>query len=548
MAYIIPSDITRMALAGAENPELTTLADLKKSLPSDYTVFHGVHWTREYASNTAFGEIDFIVINRAGDVLVIEQKNGWLEEGDAGLFKSYGGKPKNVGEQVRRSLENVRSKFSYMNSSTAQLNLDYLIYAPDHHLQKLNAATLNESRIVHAASPDSLAERIEGVLGRGSADQDKHLQTVEDFFRQTLELVPDVHAHVAAHQRSSSRLTGGLHKVLQNIEVEPLRLRISGTAGCGKSVAARQFFERAADAGRRPLLVCFNRPLAERMKHLVAEFGMVSTWYGFCDQFLTERGHRLEFSRMREDPNFWAEVQDRVVSEKVPQSWMFDTLIVDEGQDFEPEWLDILKLFLHEDHEIIWFEDRDQSIRGASGVDLTGYVTYNARTNFRSPDRISTFISKTLPFSFEPGNALPGYDVGIHRYDDPSEQEKTAGHLVMEMVRSGFDVRDITVLTCRGVNNSALSKISSLGGQRMRRFTGDYDANGNQQFTDGDLLFDSIYRFKGQEAHAVVLVDVDPAEERKQHWERLLFCGMTRATVRLDLLVARGNCVIPIDT
>ena len=59
--------------------------------------------------------------------------------------------------------------------------------------------------------------------------------------------------------------------------------------------------------------------------------------------------------------------------------------------------------------------------------------------------------------------------------------------------------------------------------------------------TEGTLTFDSVYRFKGQEAPAVILVDMDPRAERLEREERLPFCGMTRATVRLELVVNREN-------
>ena len=48
MAKIVPSDLTRLALSGAHEPEIQTLAILRDTLPDDYTVFHGVHWTRQY--------------------------------------------------------------------------------------------------------------------------------------------------------------------------------------------------------------------------------------------------------------------------------------------------------------------------------------------------------------------------------------------------------------------------------------------------------------------------------------------------------------------
>ena len=61
MAHIVPSDVSRLALSGGSRHELDTLQQLKIDLPNDYTVFHGVHWSREYEAWTHFGEIDFVV-------------------------------------------------------------------------------------------------------------------------------------------------------------------------------------------------------------------------------------------------------------------------------------------------------------------------------------------------------------------------------------------------------------------------------------------------------------------------------------------------------
>ena len=49
-----------------------------------------MQWSRQYKGATVYGEIDFIVANRAGELLLIEQKNGPLEKDDAGLHKRYG--------------------------------------------------------------------------------------------------------------------------------------------------------------------------------------------------------------------------------------------------------------------------------------------------------------------------------------------------------------------------------------------------------------------------------------------------------------------------
>ena len=118
MARIIPTDIARLELAGANRHEIATLRVLQARLPDDYTVFHGVHWTREWASETVFGELDFAVINRAGKALLVEQKNGTLEETDDDLIAHYPDRSKSVVRQVQRAHDNVRDKFRRTQGGT----------------------------------------------------------------------------------------------------------------------------------------------------------------------------------------------------------------------------------------------------------------------------------------------------------------------------------------------------------------------------------------------------------------------------------------------
>jgi len=50
--------------------------DETQPAPTGWTRQHvnrkGVHWTREWPSKTVFGELDFVVVNRAGKALLIE--------------------------------------------------------------------------------------------------------------------------------------------------------------------------------------------------------------------------------------------------------------------------------------------------------------------------------------------------------------------------------------------------------------------------------------------------------------------------------------------
>jgi superfamily I DNA and RNA helicase len=56
-------------------------------------------------------------------------------------------------------------------------------------------------------------------------------------------------------------------------------------------------------------------------------------------------------------------------------------------------------------------------------------------------------------------------------------------------------------------------------------------------FSEGEILLESVYRFKGQAAPAVVLGEVD-FETLDERSVRKLFVGATRASMKLVLVVS----------
>jgi len=295
--------------------------------------------------------------------------------------------------------------------------------------------------------------------------------------------------------------------------------------------------------------MCFNRPLAERLKRIVAPGGLAATWYGFCDQFLQSRGIKLDFKQMQTDPAFWPDAVKRMTDEALAaplaDDWRFDDLIVDEAQDFEPGWLEVLQLFLRDRANILTLEDPNQNVRGTDAAPPAGFVGYRSLLNYRTPETIARFIQQALPeFPFTCANNLPGLGVGVETYEDPAEQPKLVGRIVGRLLSQRFRPEDIVVLSCRGLESTAFKGVERVGNHTLARYTGEYDLLGNQVRSAGQIVFDTVRRFKGQQAAAVVLVDVDPRESRMREELQVLFCGMTRATVRLEMVEdARNNYV-----
>ena len=111
MAKVFPDGWRELAATGAAERELQTLAQLASGLGDEYTVYHGVHWTRVERSNHAIvGEIDFAIVGPTGKLLLIEQKTGLLNETADGLVKKYADKDKRVSFQMARTSEALHDR------------------------------------------------------------------------------------------------------------------------------------------------------------------------------------------------------------------------------------------------------------------------------------------------------------------------------------------------------------------------------------------------------------------------------------------------------
>jgi hypothetical protein len=539
MARVLPTGIAEARLAGAESAELATLIHLAGILPDTYSIFHNVRWMDGSVRRHRFGEADFLVVNQAGAVLLIEQKNGALAEGEGGLSKQYGNDaPKSVIGQIHRSRDALLGAWQRRHRDAPPLHVSVLVYCPDHVVHDVSAAGLLPEAIIDATERDALALRVHAILGEGLDRGGGHAKRIRGWLAQSLALVPDVGATVQRHQTVWVTQSGGLAELLDGLHMAPMRLRVQAAAGAGKTQMATRFYQRAIDAGRRPLFLCFNRSLADRARAQLPPGGLVDTFHGLCVQLCRRAGHEPDFNRVRTDaPAFWKELESKVLegmSEEAP----FDTLVVDEGQDFDQEWWEILQLILDmEQADVVWVEDAGQRLYDARApVALSGFVEYRTSANFRNPRRIADFIERALHVEIDARNHLPGMHPAVHVYEDDADQLVLLQQRIDALLVQGFTADQIAVLSAHGVGKGVLANAAAIGRLRVHRFTGQYTPAGAAIFTPGDLLFETIFRFKGQHAPAVLVTDVDFTEQGARD-AKVLYCALTRAQVALEVFV-----------
>lgn len=100
------------ALNAGQYAELELLETLERGLSDAYTLFHSVDWSKGAGEQERHGEIDVVVVNQAGDVLLMEVKAGNVEFRHDGIFKTYGAQSKNVTAQVGLQYGALRSRLS----------------------------------------------------------------------------------------------------------------------------------------------------------------------------------------------------------------------------------------------------------------------------------------------------------------------------------------------------------------------------------------------------------------------------------------------------
>jgi len=536
MAIIHPHKALSGPLTAGDYRERDLLLQLKDGLPDSFDVFHGLGWSVMHDHQQQFGELDLTVVSPDGQVLILEVKAGDVQARDGQLIKSYGhDNNKNIGHQARKQHSVLRHRLK--EASLSHVHVDAMLVLPDHRLGSEGLAYPRE-RMVDATQMPAFCSIVRSSFSTVlQTVVDRH--ALMDFLSSQYQLYPDVSAQIGQVQQISIRLSGGLATWVPRISHESHVYVIEATAGSGKTQLALKLLRDAAQQRQRARYVCFNRPLADHLRTVAPAHAEVTTFHQVCREYAERIGSSLDFS----SEEVFKEMVNSYVraSEALPQN--LDVLVIDESQDFDPGWVQALAAQLHVDGRFYVLGDNDQQLYEREAFELSGAVRLNCMDNYRSPQKVVSAINQ-LRLTVQPVlacSAHPGETPGFHTYDGSTDGHDAALNRCLKKLQAeGFAASQVAVISFRGVKTSRVLSMSVLGGLTTRRTTGKFDEFGNALWHEGELMVESVYRFKGQSAPAVVLCEVD-FEQLTPVNAKKLFVGMTRGQVRVEVVLSEGT-------
>lgn len=532
MAILNPSTLPSSRHSGGRYRELDTLRRLQESLPDGYEIFHNVSLSSMHDGLERYGEIDIIVMAPSGSLLLMEVKAGAVSVRDGEIYKLYADKEHDVGRQCRIQYAAMVNR---LTEAGLHPYVSSCLVLPDYSVEGSHIVSMPYARIIDAAGYDFLGSRVREFLAAGQKPVDA--SALRRFLNNEFRVALDLTVMGEQLRHTVRQMSDGLASWVPRIAAPSRCVRVRATAGSGKTQLAQRLLVDAAARSQAALYVCYNRALADHMGRIAPARAQVITFHEACVEHFRRKYHDPDFS----NPGVFAEVTAAYLADSAHLSPRYDVLVVDEGQDFEPDWLQSLLAQLKPDGCLYVLEDDDQRLYDRDEFDLPDAVVVSCRDNFRSPALVCGVINalRLTDATVQSRNPYQGALPGFHAYDcERSLIEKTLSAVGL-LLDQGFKLCDIAVLSGHGLHKSALLQLDNIGPYATRRFTGTYDRSGAPVWTDGELFVESVYRYKGQCSPAVVLAEMDCTELTRLERAKL-FVGMTRAQMALEMVLSRA--------
>ena len=378
--------------------------------------------------------------------------------------------------------------------------------------------------------------------------------------------IPDLIQVMDMNQEQAARSLGEGHRV------------IHGAAGTGKTmilVFRAQHLAQQAEPGAQPILVlCYNRPLADRIEHLLADRGVdpaqvtTRTFHSWCEDMV--RSYQLD--RPAQTPDYYEAlvktVERALQTGQVPQG-QYSALLIDEAHDFEASWLRIATqlvdpatrslLVLYDDAQSIYQRAKKRFSLASAGIEAQGRTSI-LRVNYRNTVEVlalaiqcaeqlltetsesDTQIQRVYPETAGRRGPMPQ----LLRFHCEKDEAKALAERISRLVENGTPPDDIAVLCRDKYHWSDLQAALKHQGVPTQMRGDRNQGSKNIDWSTPSVKLLTMHAAKGLEFPHVFLMRLDlmPGKHDPDEELRVFYVAMTRATQQLTLSCSADSLLV----
>jgi hypothetical protein len=545
----------------SNKPERDVARALVESLPNDCVIYHGYPWLKterhDKGSVLKEGETDFVIVVPSHGLLVLEVKGGEIEFDPQSMCwyrRLESGAQRDIRDpfwQARRNLYYLRDRcieVGYQASKKVPFVYGYAVIFPDCVYQGPAPPGAEPAIILGSSDLALIDRRVKSALrqwnpsGQDLRIEKEDQEIIQRAISPSFQLLPVLFRRIEEEAEKIFQLTEDQKQLLEFL-ANRKRAAIEGVAGSGKTLLAIAQAQRFASQGKKTLIVCFNRNLADWIEMSLPE--------SFEKLIVVRNYHRLCFDLCREagvnfapPPSWYSEGQLAAFwQEEVPELLLkaseknpdqFDAIVVDEAQDFHEEWILTLELLNKESDRgslYVFYDPAQQLyIRGPQQLPSLG-EPFVLPVNCRNTRKVADYCGKFRGVEMlTRGNAPEGEDPYVVSVKDGVEQAKKIVESLKEWVNIGkLRPSQIAILSPARLNKMYIFSQGHIANIPITE-------NLNEWREDHGVLFSTIRTFKGLEADAVLLIGM-PLDRLFSQYKNDHYVACSRAKHRLHILM-----------
>jgi hypothetical protein len=530
-----------------------------RNLPAGFVVLHSFPWlrpTRDLSGEPLReGEADFVILHPERGLLVLEVKGG-RPELVGRLWKRGGKELRDPFDQARRSryalLDAIEERTRRRVHRKMFTHGDVVVFP---HCQFTGDLPVNSDPriVVDALGVADLSMHIESAF-RAWARSETHLSPSQfsellNALMPKLRLMRCASAEVSAEHHRIVQITLDQRATLLGL-LENDRVLVEGTAGSGKTLLALEFALTLAARGERVLFLCFNRQLCswlqEQVKHDSRTLQMggrleVSTFHAHA-RSLAKRA-RVGFDVPASgEQSFWDDEVPLIMEQALEvlnsrgQSESFDAVVVDEAQDFAPDWWVTIESLSRAGRagRLYAFLDLNQSLRGTAKLPPVPFAArFRLTTNCRNTKTIarSGALLAGVDVRILPGSPA-GEAPAVRRAPSATAEAGLVLAEVRQLFAQGIKPQQVALIGPTVFSKSSLSRHAEIDGVPLTEDAMDWRRGAG-------VLVTTARAFKGLEADVVVAYGLSGFSALFSSTD--LYVAWTRARHRLVLVCQTGE-------